>query len=152
MDLILNFRKCIYDLYEKQVESDRDMRNKIMKAQDRINSRIQTFPIPNVDKLDDLDLEIPKLISFNKQMYEIMFALLQTHPCYLINWINASICNEVDLYDDHPQAFNDEDPLVEQIKKAQDQYINLPEQLVQANGELYLITCVFGGLKSIRDN
>ena len=66
MDLILNFRSRVYELYDQQVGTDREMRTKIMKAQDRINSRIHTFPVPNVDKLDDMELEIPKLISFNK--------------------------------------------------------------------------------------
>jgi hypothetical protein len=79
-----------------------------MKAQDSISSRIQTFPIPNVEKLDDIDMQIPKILILNKQIYEVLFSLLQTHPCYLINWICAAIRQDIDLFDDHPQAFEDE--------------------------------------------
>ena len=73
---MLNFKATIEDFYEKQKGTDRQMNSSIMKAQDMINARIQTFPIPLVDKLDELEIDIPPLIAFNKQMYEIMFAML----------------------------------------------------------------------------
>ena len=79
-----------------------------MTAQDSISSRIQTFPIPDVEKLEDIDMQIPKILILNKQIYEVLFSLLQTHPCYLINWICAAIRQDIDLFDDHPQAVEDE--------------------------------------------
>lgn len=53
-------------------------------------------------------MQIPKILILNKQIYEVLFSLLQTHPCYLINWICAAIRQDIDLFDDHPQAFEDE--------------------------------------------
>jgi hypothetical protein len=38
-----------------------------------------------------------------------MFTLLQTHPCYLINWLCAAINQQIDLFDDHPLAFLDKE-------------------------------------------
>ena len=38
-------------------------------------------------------------------MYEVLFTLLQTHPCYLIRWIKGAISNAVDLFEAHPLAF-----------------------------------------------
>jgi len=38
-----------------------------------------------------------------------MFTLLQTHPCYLINWLCAAIKGDVNLFDDHPLAFLDQE-------------------------------------------
>jgi len=42
------------------------MRNDVMKAQDSISSRIQTFPIPDVEKLEDVKFLVPKAIIMNK--------------------------------------------------------------------------------------
>jgi len=38
-----------------------------------------------------------------------MFTLLQSHPCYLVNWLCAALVNNIDLYDDHPLAYLDEE-------------------------------------------
>jgi len=54
-------------------------------------------------------VQIPKLIILNRQIYEVMFTLLQTHPCYLINWLCAAINQQIDLFDDHPLAFLDKE-------------------------------------------
>jgi len=79
-----------------------------MNAQDSIVVRIQTFPIPNIDKLEDISVNLPKLLLLNKQIYEVLFTLLQTHPCYLIRWLCAAVSSSVDLFDDHPLAFFDD--------------------------------------------
>lgn len=99
---MINFKSTIQNIFESNKIMDRQMRGAIMKAQDSISGRIQTFPIPNIDKLDDIEVTIPALIILNKQIYECLFTLLQTHPCYLINWVCAAIRNDVDLFDDHP--------------------------------------------------
>ena len=61
--------------------------------------------------------------------------------------MSAAICDEIDLYDDHPQAFNDDDIVVNEIKKTEETYLSLPESLLLTDKCLYLITSIFGGLK-----
>ena len=56
------------------------------------------------------------------------------------------------MYDDHPQAFNDEDPLVAELKTGQDRYLILPETLILNDPQIYLVSCIFGGLKQIRND
>lgn len=150
--MIINFKACIAGINEQQKITDRTTRHAVMKAQDGISARIQTFPVANIEKLDDIEISIPKLICFNKQMYEILFALLQTHPCYLINWLCASIRKEVDLFDDHPQAFLDNDEDVQLINGAQNKLLSIPEHLVQSDEQCYLLAAIFGGLKNIRND
>ena len=59
---------------------------------------------------------------------------------------------EIDLYDDHPQAFIDDDQLVNHVKKAQNPYLILPESLITTDPHLYLITSIFGSLGQIRND
>ena len=66
IDLAIRLKACIQQIYESQQVSDRRVRNEVMKAQDSISSRIQTFPIPNIDKLDDVLVQVPKVIILNK--------------------------------------------------------------------------------------
>ena len=157
VDLILNFKNCIDRIYDSQQQSDRQIRSSVMKAQDCITARIHTFPIPNIDKLDDIEVQIPKIIILNKQIYEILFTYLQTHPCYLINWICAAIRQDIDLFDDHPQAFLDDAFLREnqEIKKVvdyQQAYLNYSEQHIEMDEYCYLMTAIFGGMKHIRND
>jgi len=128
-----------------------------MGAQDAIQSRIIRFPVPSVDKLEDIEVQIPKIIILNKQIYEVMFTLLQTHPCYLINWLCAAIAGNVNLFDDHPLAFLDEEFLTDHpdISKAinlQNAYLNKSEQQIMIDEYCYLLLAAFGGFKSIRND
>ena len=65
-DLAIRLKECIQQIYESQQVTDRRVRNEVMKAQDSISSRIQTFPIPNIDKLEDVLVQVPKVIILNK--------------------------------------------------------------------------------------
>jgi hypothetical protein len=130
-----------------------------MNAQDCIAARIEGFPIPNVEKLDDLKVQIPQVIILNKQIYEIMFTLLQTHPCYLINWIKFAIIKKIDLFDDHPLAFLDEGFLdkpdnhhLKEVLKSQSAYLNHAEVQIKHDEFCYLVLAVFGGFKMIRND
>lgn len=118
VDLMITFKSCIQSIFESQKSSDRATRAAIMRAQDSISARIQTFPVANVEKLEDIEVMVPKLIGLNKQLYEILFTLLQTHPCYLIKWICASLRGEIDLFHDHPWAWLDDDEEVQLIRVA----------------------------------
>ena len=89
--------------------TDKENASLLMKAQDAITARIDSFPRPTLDKLEDLNNNLPENILLNKQIYEVLFTYLQTHPCYLINWIVGSLENKVDLFDNHPLAFLVED-------------------------------------------
>jgi hypothetical protein len=82
-----------------------------MDTYDSVNTRIHTFPIGGICKLEDLDTQIPGLVEKNKQVYELIITLLQQHPCYLINWITAACKNQIDLFDDHPLAFEEHNDL-----------------------------------------
>ena len=55
-----------------------------MRAQDSTSARIQTFPVANVEKLEDIEVMVPKLIGLNKQLYEILYPEVgrpDTLPC-----------------------------------------------------------------------
>lgn len=97
-------------------------------------------------------MQIPKPLILNKQIYELLFTLLQTHPCYLIKWLCAGIRNEIDLFDDHPQAFIQEDEANLGIMKMQDQYHNVIQKDILHDEYCYLLIVVFGGLKTIRND
>jgi len=86
-----------------------------------------------------------------------MFTLLQTHPCYLINWICAAISGHINLFDDHPLAFLDDEfrdkhKDVDYIVKAQEQYLNKSEQQIMIDEYCYLLLAAFGGFKTIRND
>ena len=106
----------------------------------------------NVDKLEDIEVMLPKLIGLNKQLYEILFTLLQTHPCYLIKWICASLKGEIDLFHDHPWAWLDDDDEVQLIRSANRRYQSIAEQHVLVDDICYLLIAVFGGIKTIRND
>ena len=95
---------------------------------------------------------MPKIIILNKQIYEVLFTLLQTHPCYLTNWICAAARQDVDLFDDHPQAFQDTNTEVQEIEKVQAVYQSLSELQIQNDEICYLLIAIFGGLKTIRND
>jgi len=123
-----------------------------MKAQDSISSRIQTFPIPNIDKLDDIMVQVPKVIILNKQIYEILFSILQVHPCYLVNWICGAMRHEIDLFDSHPSAFLDEDETYTGIKNKEESFQSIAKKSIATDEYSYLLSAVFGGLKTIRND
>mmetsp|Transcript_22744 Transcript_22744/g.35022 ORF Transcript_22744/g.35022 Transcript_22744/m.35022 type:complete len:233 (-) Transcript_22744:2421-3119(-) len=131
---------------------DTQVRSTMMNAQDSIVVRIQTFPIPNVEKLDDINLNLPKALLLNKQIYEVMFTLLQTHPCYLIRWLCAAARQDIDLFDDHPLAFFDEDEDAKAIAAAELEFQSFVEQQILYDEFCYLLLTVFGGLKNIRND
>ena len=56
------------------------------RAQDGLITRIEKFPTPYATHLQ-IQSSIPKSISKNRQVFEAIFNFLQSHPCYLINWI-----------------------------------------------------------------
>lgn len=158
-DLLLNFKEMVKAIHAAQAEQSRELRSTLLHAQDSITSRIEAFPIPNVDKLEDLKVQIPQVVILNKQIYEIMFTILQTHPCYLINWIKHAITKKIDLFDDHPQAFLDKTFLSKEgnqyIKNTlmqQDSYLNHAELAIKHDEFCQLILAVFGGFKMIRND
>ena len=59
-----------------------------VRAQDGIITRIQNFPTPYASHTQ-IQSSIPKSISRNRQVYEAIFTYLQSHPCYLIQWIKG---------------------------------------------------------------
>jgi hypothetical protein len=53
-DLLLSFKEMINEINNTQRDQSKELRNSLLHAQDSISSRIETFPIPHIDKLDDL--------------------------------------------------------------------------------------------------
>lgn len=93
----------------------------------------------------------------NKQVYEILIGLLQTHPCYLINWIFGALRQEVDLFDDHPLAFFDEkyledNPRLRATLECQEEFMTESERNIMIDEVCYLVLVIFGGFKSIRND
>ena len=72
-----------------------------MQTEDSIIARVLSFP-KEIPIVEDIESGLPKIIILNKQVYEGLWTYLQTHPCYLINWICGAIKEEIDLFDDHP--------------------------------------------------
>ena len=99
------------------------MRQEQMATEDCLISRVLSFP-REIPLHDDIDSGLPKIIILNKQVYEGLWTYLQTHPCYLINWITAAIREEIDLFDDHPLSFLDEE------------FYNLEKDNVKVNADL----------------
>lgn len=102
-----------------------------MNAQDSLISRILTFPkqLDPLDRVGDEDLddyEHTSKLMINRQIYEVMFTLLQTHPCYLVNWITAYLQNKVNLFDNHPLAYLiDDGGDHDRFSKIKKQYMSL---------------------------
>ena len=78
-------------------------------------------------------VQIPKIIILNKQIYEILFTILQVHPCYLINWICAAIRHDINLFDSHPAAFLDEDKEYEGIKQEQEVFQSIAKKAIASD-------------------
>lgn len=57
-----------------------------MRSQDALITRILNMPTP-VDLLKDIKNTMPKFIIRNRQLFEVVFTLIQIHPCYLQNLI-----------------------------------------------------------------
>lgn len=85
-------------------------------------------------------------------MYEILFTLLQTHPCYLIKWICAALRKEINLFIDHPWAWLDDDEEVQLINATNRKFQTIAEQHVLVDDICYLLVAVFGGMKTIRND
>ena len=86
-------------------------------------------------------------------MYEILFTLLQTHPCYLIRWVQAALRRDVGLFDSHPLAFLvDDTGDVGTFLAARKAQLSLPETELMHDEVCYLLATVFGGLKACYNN
>lgn len=158
-DLILAFRSMIQKFHDETQNQNKHFRKALMLSQDNIAARLEGFPIQNIDKLENLKSEIPQVVLLNKQIYEIMFMILQSHPCYLINWIKSSISEKISLFDHHPMAFVDkvfldkpENQFIKHTFKLQEMYLNSAEQQIKYDEICYLILVVFGDFKTIRNN
>lgn len=55
--------------------------------------------------------------------------------------------NEVDLFDDHPLAYQDENQLSQELADLSIKYQGLPEQQVMNDEFCHLLMSIFGGLK-----
>ena len=60
IDLIINFRGLIDQIYEQQQALDKAQKSSLMKAHDAIAARIETFPKPAIEKLDDVGATLPE--------------------------------------------------------------------------------------------
>ena len=85
-------------------------------------------------------------------MYEILFTLLQTHPCYLINWICGALRKDINLFIDHPWAWLDDDEEVQLINTTNRKFQTISEQHVLVDDICYLLVAIFGGMKTIRND
>lgn len=82
----------IEEFHEVISKQSTSLLSSFYNAQNALIARINTFPA-RIDFLIDIKAELPKAIIRNKQIYEAIFTLLQTHPCYLINWITKTTVN-----------------------------------------------------------
>ena len=60
-----------------------------MRCQDAVITRVDRMPAP-VQLLDQIFTDLPKFILKNRPLFEMIFTLLQTHPCYLQNIITKT--------------------------------------------------------------
>lgn len=90
--LIMNFNKMIEEFHQLLSTKNLSLLTNLYNAQNAVISRIYTFP-SKIEMLTEVKAELPKAIARNKQFHEAIFTLLQTHPCYLINWFTKSTIN-----------------------------------------------------------
>ena len=57
-----------------------------MRSQDAVITRVLSMPTV-VNLFKEVESALPKLIVRNRQLFEVIFTLLQIHPCYLQNMI-----------------------------------------------------------------
>ena len=66
------------------------------RAEEAVRARVLSFPrtsvngVGGVELLREIKSQIPKVIIRNKLIFEGIFTLLQSHPCYLIKWITKT--------------------------------------------------------------
>lgn len=151
VDLLINFKATVENLHAQCQKADAMCNSLLMRAQDALTARISTFPRDNLDKLDDVKSSdyLPKLILYNKQIYEVLFTYLQMHPCYLINWIQGALRRDVDLFDNHPYAMLvDDDGDIRKFFDKRLKTYSLHEQQMMSDDICFLFLTVFGGMKS----
>ena len=87
--LIKEFRHFCTEVHQKLKKMNAINRAALMRCQDAVITRANSMPVP-VHLVDRDFPNLPKFVLKNRTLHEMIFTLLQTHPCYLQNIITKT--------------------------------------------------------------